>query len=146
MRISFFLIAFLVSCATKNSRINNYVIDETGNRKRDGKWVENLSSDNGILQQKGKYKNGEKTGLWITSFQGKVEQKERFRKNSSKIKIYNANGFLVQKGNTKTESSNQYKHWFYDGEWKFYDEKGKHIYTKIYDKGNKVDSIAINIR
>lgn len=144
MKLPLLLIGFfLLSCATK---INNYVTDEKGNRKRDGKWIENSPSDNGIIQEKGKYKDGEKVGLWKTFLEGKIYQKERFLKNSSKVKIYYENGVLMQKGNTKTEISKQERHWFYQGEWKFYDKKGNHVYTKIYDRGNKVDSIFVNKR
>ena len=144
MKLSLLLIGFfLVSCATK---INNYVTDEKGNRMRNGLWIEESSADSGTLQEKGKYKNGEKTGLWITSFKGKIKQKERFRKNFSKIKIYHDNEVLKQKGRTATEITNDYRHCFYQGELKFYDKKGKHIYSKIYEKGNKVDSVVVNKR
>ena len=67
----------------KSSRFNKYVIDEKGNQKRNGMWIENSSSNNGELQEKGKYRNGEKVGLWKTSFEGKIYQKERFLKDYS---------------------------------------------------------------
>jgi hypothetical protein len=38
------------------------------------------TSDIGELVGKGKFKNGEKVGLWVTTYQGKVYQKERFKR------------------------------------------------------------------
>ena len=141
-----FTAVLLISCSVKSSRFNKYVIDEKGNQKRNGMWIENSLSNNGELQEKGKYRNGEKVGLWKTSFEGKIYQKERFLKDYSKVKVYYPNGVLMQQGKTQTDVSEKERHWFYQGEWKFYDKNGKYIYSKFYDKGNKVDSAFVKNR
>lgn len=136
-----FLILF-ISCSSRTEKINQYAKDEKGVKQRNGIWTESYSSDIGKLQGKGKYKKGKKVGLWVTKYQDKIYQKERFRKNISKVKIYHPNGVLREKGQTRTNKNEGYRHWFYDGEWKIYDQNGKHIYTKIYKEGTPIDSIA----
>ena len=142
MKIHYFIfLVFLTSCMSQNDKINQYTKYENGVKQRNGAWEEKYSSDIGELKGIGKYKNGQKTGLWVTKFQNQIYQKERFRKNTSKVKIYHKNGVLREKGKTRTNENDSQIHWFYDGPWKIYDETGKHIYTKIYKNGSPIDSI-----
>lgn len=135
------ILLFFASCASKATKINQYVKDENGDRQRNGAWEETYTSDIGELVGKGKYKNGQKVGLWVTKYQDKIYQKEKFKKNISKVKIYHKNGVLREKGQTKTNENGVNTHWFYDGPWKIYDKKGKHIFTRIYKQGTPLDSI-----
>ena len=142
MKIHYFIfLVFLTSCMSQNDKINQYTKDENGVKQRNGAWEEKYSSDIGELKGRGKYKKGQKIGLWVTKFQNQIYQKERFRKNTSKVKIYHKNGVLREKGKTRTNENDSQIHWFYDGPWKIYDENGKHIYTKIYKNGSPIDSI-----
>ena len=72
------ILSFFVSCISKTTKINQYTKDENGVRQRNGIWGEKYASDIGELIGKGKYKNGQKVGLWVTKYQDKVYQKERF--------------------------------------------------------------------
>ena len=135
------ILSFFVSCISKTTKINQYAKDENGVRQRNGVWEETYTSDIGELVGKGKFKNGEKVGLWVTTYQGKVYQKERFKKDFCKVKIYHENGKISERGQTKTMKSDNSRHWFYDGAWKIYNEKGKHIFTRIYKQGTPLDSI-----
>ena len=102
IQYSIFILLFLISCTAKTGKINQYAKDNNGVRQRNGIWEEKYASDIGELIGKGKYKNGQKVGLWVTKYQDKVYQKERFKKNISKVKIYHKNGVLREKGQTKT--------------------------------------------
>ncbi len=44
----------------------------------------------------------------------------------------------MSQGKTKSEIKNNLLHWFYFGNWKYYDEKGKLIKTKKYENGNLI--------
>lgn len=119
IQYSIFILLFLISCTAKTGKINQYAKDNNGVRQRNGIWEEKYASDIGELIGKGKYKNGQKVGLWVTKYQDKVYQKERFKKNISKVKIYHKNGVLREKGQTKTNENDTQMHWFYDGLGKF---------------------------
>jgi hypothetical protein len=64
--------------------MNQYSKDEKNVSKRHGKWKEEYSSDEGTLIAVGKYKNGEKAGIWKTTlnnqlFSERQDQKEHYK-------------------------------------------------------------------
>lgn len=140
---NFFLLALVltvfVSCKTK---MNQYVKVENKWQKRHGKWKEEYSSDQGTLTAVGKYKMGEKVGVWKTTFEGKLYQKDKIRKNVTKTKLYHSNGKIMETGESKLDISDVQRHWYYFGDWKYYDENGKLRYIKKYADGKKIDSIS----
>ena len=101
IQYSIFILLFLISCTAKTGKINQYAKDNNGVRQRNDIWEEKYASDIGELIGKGKYKNGQKVGLWVTKYQDKVYQKERFKKNISRVKIYHKNGVLREKDKPK---------------------------------------------
>lgn len=133
----------MLSLASCTSGLNQYVKDEHLVNKRNGKWVEEYSADEGVLIAKGKYKKGEKVGTWKTSFNNMKYQKDVIRKAVTKTRKYHPNGKLMEKGQSQIEISERERHWFYFGPWKYYDEKGKLLYIKNYRKGQKTDSISM---
>lgn len=140
-KLSYLLIFLvLVSCKTKT---NQYVTDEKKVSKRDGKWKEEYSADEGTLNAIGKYKMGEKVGVWKMTLNGRRYQKDVIRKDITKTKRYFPNGKIMEKGKSKIEISDRERHWFYDGPWKYYDESGKLLYIKVYHQGQKTDSISM---
>ena len=142
MNLKYFLLSLtisLVSCAPV--KINQYV-KEDKIQKRDGKWVESNSTEQGNYVSKGKYRKGIKVGVWKTSINGMQFQKDAYRKDLIKTKIFHPNGKVKIKGQSKTEITDDYTHWFYVGDWKHYNEKGKLIYIKKYNRGKPADSVS----
>ncbi|MCS3868948.1 antitoxin component YwqK of YwqJK toxin-antitoxin module [Chryseobacterium ginsenosidimutans] len=124
--------------------MNQYVKNQDDVSKRDGKWKEEYSSDEGTLIAVGRYKKGEKIRVWKTFLKDKMYQKDKIRKNITKTKKYFPNGKIMEKGQSKLEISKNERHWFYFGDWKFYNNKGEILYTKKYLNGTKIDSISFN--
>jgi len=129
------IVLLLASC---NTKMNQYIKDE----KNVSKWKEEYSSDEGTLIAVGKYTHGEKVGIWKTTLNNELFQKDKIRKNITKTKIYHQNGNLMQSGQSKMDVSKNERHWYYFGDWKFYNEKGNLQYIKKYEDGKKVDSIS----
>jgi len=129
----------LVSC---NTKMNQYINNENNVNKRDGKWKEEYSADEGILTAFGKYKKGEKVGIWKIYLNNKLYEKNKFKKTVTKTKKYFPNGELMERGQSKVEVSQNERHWFYFGDWKYYDQKGNLLYIKKYAEGKKMDSIS----
>lgn len=71
----------LVSC---NTKMNQYINNENNVNKRDGKWKEEYSADEGILTAFGKYKKGEKVGIWKIYLNNKLYEKNKFKKTVTK--------------------------------------------------------------
>ncbi|MCW3161733.1 hypothetical protein [Chryseobacterium oryctis] len=132
------LLLLTVSCKTK---FNQYIkVDKF--QKRHGKWKEEYSADKGTLIAVGKYKYGEKVGTWKTTFENKLYQKDKIRKNITKTKMYFPNGKVMERGQSRLDVSTNERHWYYFGDWKFYNEEGKLLYIKKYEDGRKIDSIS----
>lgn len=129
----------LVSCTTK---MNQYLKDQNKVNKRHGKWREEYSADDGILIAVGKYKMGEKVKTWKTFFDNKIYQKDKIRKDITKTKKYFPNGSIMEIGQSKLDISKTQRHWYYFGDWKYYNDQGKLLYIKRYKEGTKIDSIS----
>lgn len=136
------LAVLFVSCQTK--KINQYIKSPDNSQKRHGKWIEEYPVENGTLVGVGKYKNGEKIGVWRTTFHGKKYQKDKIRKSVIKTKFYHPNGKIMQKGKSRLDISDAERHWYYFGKWKYFDEKGKLERVRNYGGVQKNDSISLN--
>ena len=135
------MLVLLNSCTSK---MNQYIKISDKVQKRHGNWKEENSADGGVLISVGKYKMGEKVGVWKTTFDGKIYQKDKIRKNITKTKLYFPNGKIMERGHSKLDISEAQRHWYYFGDWKYYDENGKIKYIKRYTDGKKTDSISFN--
>lgn len=142
MRSQYFLLLMLVSLMSCVPAKFNQYSKEGRIQKRDGKWIETNSTEQGDLVSKGKYKKGEKVGVWKTNNDGVKFQKEVYRKKLIKTRIFHPNGKVKVKGQSTTEITDDYIHWFYTGDWKHYNENGKLIYIKKYNRGKPADSIS----
>ncbi|WP_312090016.1 hypothetical protein [Chryseobacterium sp.] len=143
MKIHKILSAFMLICLFScNQKINQYIKVPGKAQQRHGKWVEHYPAIEGEMTASGKYKNGEKIGVWKTIYQNKLYQKDVTRNNVTKTKVYHPNGKIMEKGMSKVDISTNERHWYYFGDWKYYDEQGNLKYIKKYDKGKKVDSLS----
>ncbi|AZB30029.1 hypothetical protein [Chryseobacterium balustinum] len=129
------------SCQTKT---NQYIKISDKVQKRHGKWKEEYPTEEGTLIAIGKYKKGEKVGVWKTFVGDKLYQKEKIGRKKTKVFVYHRNGNIMERGQTKLDISENERHWYYFGDWKFYNENGKMKYIKKYTDGKKIDSVSFN--
>ncbi|AQX05696.1 hypothetical protein KRE40_00390 [Elizabethkingia meningoseptica] len=112
------LLLFFVSCSTKYNQ-------RDAQKQRHGKWKETLYTGDGEMLATGRYKHGEKRGLWKYSYGDRLVETEKYRKNTAVVKSYHPNGRMSSKGQTRTDVTDTYRHWYAYGIWKYYDENGK---------------------
>lgn len=136
------LILVIFSLASCGAGKKNQYLKTGDHQLRNGYWEEIYKDGETEILSKGHYNRGEKTGRWKTFYNGNIYQKENIRNGINQTKFYNPNGKMTVKGQSRTDISDNERHWYYFGDWKFYDEKGKLQYIKTYDKGQKVDSIS----
>jgi antitoxin component YwqK of YwqJK toxin-antitoxin module len=132
--ITLFLGLTLIGCKTAT-------INQKENKKRVGLWIEQYSIDSTQYKSVGKYKNGDPTKKWLYYTNNRISKKEVYRKNRCTITYYNVNGTIQSKGKTKLVVTGPEIHWFYYGDWKYFDENGNLISTKKYDNGEFVSEI-----
>lgn len=122
---------------------NPKLINQKINKKREGLWVEKHSLDSSNYKSIGKYSNDDPVKIWRHYLNGKIIKKEKYTKNDCMTKFYHQNGKIQSQGKTTLDLSGKYTHWFYSGNWNFYDEKGKLIMKRNYDKGKLVSETIL---
>jgi len=124
----------LIGCKTAT-------INQRENKKKVGLWIEEYSIDSTKYKSVGKYKKGDPIKKWCYYTNNTISKKEIYRKNKSIITYYNTNGTIQSKGKTKLVVSGPEMHWFYYGDWKYYNETGNLISTKKYDNGEFISEV-----
>ncbi len=137
--ILFLSLILVISCKTK---MNQYILTDDKHKKRHGKWREEYSADDGKLTAIGKYNKGEKVGKWKIYFGSQLYEKNKVRKDITKIKRYFPDGRLMESGQTKLDISANERHWYYFGDWKYFSKEGKLLYIKTFYRNKKADSVS----
>ncbi|REG96467.1 toxin-antitoxin system YwqK family antitoxin [Flavobacterium aquicola] len=118
-------------------------INQKENKKRIGLWIEEYSIDSTKYKSVGKYNNDDPVKKWRYYTNGKISKKEIYRKNKCITTHYNPNGTIQSKGKTKLVVTGPEIHWFYYGEWKYFDENGNLISTRKYENGEFISEQKI---
>lgn len=132
------LLSFLILFGCKSQPINQVV-----NKERENLWIEKNTLDNTHYKSIGKYHKGDPIKKWRYYQNDQIVKKEKYIKNRCKTTTYHKNGKIQSKGKTKTVTTNLETHWFYFGDWKYYDEKGKLVLLKKYENGELKSEIEI---
>jgi len=133
------LLLLLVLIGCKSIPINQKI-----NKKRVGLWIEQYELNSTQYKSIGKYKNGDPIKKWQYYTNNKINKKEIYRKDRCSITFYYPNGTIQSKGKTKLVVTGPEMHWFYYGNWKYYNENGKLISTKKYENGEFVSEVKNN--
>lgn len=131
------IVVFLLSafgCKTKINQIKN--------QQREGKWI-TIDTFDYVYIIKGKYHKGIEKGTWKHFYNNKIARKEKYKNGICDTRFYYPNGKIMKQGFTKSESNDTLSHWFYFGNWNYYDQNGNLTKTIIYDEGEVIDSLII---
>lgn len=115
----------LFSCKSKTNQIVN--------KHREGKWI-TIDTLDAIYTTKGKYCKGNEVGTWKQYRNDKLVRKEIYSTNASRLIFYYPNGKIMKKGHTKIDREEKEDHWYYVGDWRFYNPKGPLDSIKTYKK------------
>ncbi len=106
-------------------------INQKINKVREGFWVESYKLGEDEYKSTGTYKNGNPVRKWKYLKNDTIYQKEKYRKNICKTIYYHKNGKIMQRGQSMIEKVDGKIHWFYFGDWFYYDENQKLIKIKL---------------
>jgi antitoxin component YwqK of YwqJK toxin-antitoxin module len=134
---SFLLLLLLLSCKTNS-------INQKVNKSREGIWIEQYSQDSLQYKSMGKYHKGDPVKRWKYYLNDKIIMREKYKDDYCIRTKYHQNGKVESKGKTRFDKDSRYPHWFYSGDWRFFDEKGKPILIKKYDNGKLISEEEIN--
>ncbi|WP_103068694.1 toxin-antitoxin system YwqK family antitoxin [Aquimarina sediminis] len=142
----------------KDENVGDIEVSENGTKKRTLKYdLPNKNYINININEKGSFKNGYKTGLWKTTYKGKVIKTENWDNGLmiGKYRIYGSQGNLLYHTNFGSLGNGKYKDYYYktnilkqegnyengqkEGEWCDYNKQGKMIKVIKYKTGNIVN-------
>lgn len=120
------------------------LVNQKIDKKKEGKWVNLYIQDTIEYKSFEYYKNDEPIKKWKSYINKKKYKIEKYKNGICFVKVYHQNGKIESKGRTKLEIDNQKFHWFYFGDWKYYDKNGKLISTRKYDYGKFISETKTN--
>ena len=103
------------------------------NHQRVGKWITVDTLDE-IYTIKGRYRKGNEIGTWKHYRKGILVKKEKYHTNSSQLTFYYPNGKIMKRGHTQLDHTEKEDHWYYIGDWYFYNEMGQLDTIKTFKK------------
>ncbi|MFT6749415.1 MAG: antitoxin component YwqK of YwqJK toxin-antitoxin module [Flavobacterium sp.] len=110
-------------------------INRTRNSVKVGKWVSKDTIDGISYKYIEYYKNGQETKTWRIYKNNTISKSEKYKGNTSTIKFYNEAKQVIATGKTQLDETEKLVHWYYHGDWRFYDNNGKLLQTKSYYYG-----------
>ena len=113
-------------------------INQKINKKKEGLWIEHYSLDSAHYKSVGKYKNDDPVKKWRYYLDGKIIKREKHKGNTCYTQFYHKNGKIQSRGKTVLDTSTKYTHWFYSGNWNYYDNKGNLTATRTYKNGDLI--------
>lgn len=112
-------------------------LDENGKRK--GLWVTYWDEEEKLKMSVAKFKDGYEVGKSKEYFQNEnLRLKFRYQKNRIRAKYYSADGKLEKKGWAVIEYNIEDVHYYWQGKWKYYNEKRKVQSISFYENGKKI--------
>lgn len=130
--LSLFVCAWQGCTMNINKNINGY----NANGKPHGKWVYYI---NNKPQSYGRYNDGTPVGTWVIyNTDGSKCVKRKYFRNKTREKWYHKNGKIEAKGWSKLVLDDPVEiNYFWEGKWKFFDEKGRLNKVSVYIKGEE---------
>jgi antitoxin component YwqK of YwqJK toxin-antitoxin module len=114
------------------------------NKQRVGLWIEKYSLDSLHYKSVGKYRKGDPVRRWRYYLNNKIIKREKYKRNTSITRFYHENGEIRSTGKSKLETSDKNLHWFYFGDWKYFNEEGKLVKISKYGNGELISEENFN--
>ena len=103
-----------------------------------GRWEFADTLGTQVYKYGGRYKNGIECGKWKYHLGGKLARKEKYRKNISYNQFFHENGKVSSRGKSQLDVSAAEIHWYYFGDWEYFDETGRLTMVKTFENGKQV--------
>lgn len=127
-------IALLLSISLFSCKTN-----QLKNKLKTGVWIDCFTLDSiDFYKAKEKYRKNIPVGTWKKFKNKKLEKKEKFIDNICYTTNYYENGKIESFGKVRLIDNKAETHWFYFGDWLYYDKSGKLIRIAKYENGKLI--------
>jgi antitoxin component YwqK of YwqJK toxin-antitoxin module len=130
----FLLVVLLFSLGS--CRINRYK-----DGLRTGLWISNTDNADVIYKSRGRYTRGKEKGTWKFFQYDTLYQKDKYSGNHALVTFYHSNKMIRSTGRTQLDLTAKQIHWYYTGDWKYFDSQGKLIKVVTYKDGNPISDV-----
>ena len=125
---------FFVGCKT----------NKTVNHDRVGKWVYKDTVNGTLYKSKGRYKKSIEIKTWKYYENHKLVKTEKYSNGICHIKTFDHKGRITSIGQSMMVEEQDGTHWYIIGEWTFFDQNGKVIGIKKFEKGELISEVIVN--
>jgi len=135
--ILFFLLSVSASAQWLKRSLNEH--DDSGKRK--GLWIEYWDEEEKVPMSKAWFKNDKEYKSKEYYLNGKIRLKMKWHGERIKIKYYDTNRKIEQKGWAIFDFNKEDIHFYWHGKWKYYNDRRKLIKVCLYQNGEMVKKI-----
>ena len=118
-------------------------INQVKNGMRTGLWISKDSNGEEGFKSRGRYKNDKEKGTWKYFYNDTLYQKDKYSGNEGRVKFFHPNQKIRARGKTKMELNGKLAHWYYTGDWEYFDEQGNLLKIVTYKKGDAVAEVPV---
>jgi hypothetical protein len=118
--------------------------NKTIKHHKEGKWIYKDTLNEVLYHSKGKYKKSIEIKTWKYFANKKRIKKEVYRNGICYITNYNEKGQIISIGQSKMVEENNTTHWYYFGDWIYYDDKKQVIEIRKYENGVLISETEIH--
>jgi len=129
---TYFLAVFAL-CLLASCKIN-----QTKDGLKTGLWITKDGSGEEGYKSRGRYKKGHEKGVWKYFYNDTLYQKDKYSGMSARVRFYHPNKKIRASGKTEMDYNGKLAHWYYNGDWKYFDVQGKLVKTITYKKGSPI--------
>ncbi len=138
--------SFGVVSVSNAAQLFHCKVNQWKNNKYDGLWITWTDTLSKKIESKGHYKDGRETGVWRYYFDdGTLRRVERYSKKGISTKYFYPNGKIKSKGKAILDYEEDFLHYYYQGDWIYYSERGKAVQVITYDRGTEISNREIGI-
>ncbi len=144
MKNCLIIFIFLIITLSVKSQCNYYNrIDRKGLKQ--GWWYRYRDKEKKNIAMKYYYKNGREKKVCKNYYaNGKKQVTFNYNKNRIRVKYFNEEGSLIQKGWAKMDYTEKEIRYFWEGKWKFYDDSRRKISESEYLDGHLISEKLFN--
>lgn len=118
--------------------------NKTINHHREGKWVYKDTVNGVLYKSKGRYKKSIEIKTWKYFENRKLVKTEKYKDGICHITTFDHKGRITSTGQSMMVDENNETHWYIIGEWTYFDQNGKIIGIKKFEKGELISEIIVN--
>jgi antitoxin component YwqK of YwqJK toxin-antitoxin module len=135
-KLAGFILSLIILTAFSFCKINR-----TKNGLRTGLWVTESDTTGEGFRSRGRYKKDKEKGVWKYFYNDTLYQKDRYSGYSARVRFYYPNKKIQASGKTRMDYNGKLLHWFYNGDWKYFDAQGNLLKIVTYEKGNPIAEV-----